>query len=93
MTRLLFVDDEPMVLQGLRRMLRSKRREWDMHFNESAKATSLERIAATRSLEGSSSPSAADSRASDCGSAGKLSSPTTASRIASEPNGRQESMV
>lgn len=38
MTRLLFVDDEPMVLQGLRRMLRSKRREWDMHFNESAKA-------------------------------------------------------
>lgn len=29
---ILFVDDEPRVLQGLRRMLRSLRAEWDMHF-------------------------------------------------------------
>lgn len=30
--RILFVDDEPMVLDGLRRMLRSMREEWDMEF-------------------------------------------------------------
>jgi DNA-binding NtrC family response regulator len=30
--RILFVDDEPAVLQALRRMLRSRRQEWDMHF-------------------------------------------------------------
>ncbi|RMF74339.1 MAG: HDOD domain-containing protein [Acidobacteria bacterium] len=30
--RVLFVDDEQMVLDGLRRMLRSRRREWEMHF-------------------------------------------------------------
>jgi len=30
--RLLFVDDEPNVLQGLRRMLRSMRHEWQMSF-------------------------------------------------------------
>ena len=30
--RLLFVDDEPNVLQGLRRMLRSTRKDWDMDF-------------------------------------------------------------
>ncbi|GIV15579.1 MAG: two-component system response regulator [Armatimonadota bacterium] len=30
--RILFVDDEPNVLQGLQRMLRSMRNEWDMHF-------------------------------------------------------------
>ncbi len=30
--RILFVDDEPNLLAGLRRMLRSMRREWDMHF-------------------------------------------------------------
>jgi HD-like signal output (HDOD) protein len=29
---ILFVDDEPRVLEGLRRMLRSKRKEWDIHF-------------------------------------------------------------
>lgn len=30
--RILFVDDEPGVLDGLRRMLRGQRAEWDMHF-------------------------------------------------------------
>jgi response regulator RpfG family c-di-GMP phosphodiesterase len=30
--RILFVDDEPAVLQALRRMLRPRRQEWDMHF-------------------------------------------------------------
>jgi putative nucleotidyltransferase with HDIG domain len=30
--RILFVDDEPNVLSGLRRMLRANRREWDMKF-------------------------------------------------------------
>jgi len=30
--RILFVDDEPMVLQGLQRMLRQMRGEWDMAF-------------------------------------------------------------
>ncbi|MEM8946927.1 MAG: response regulator [Planctomycetota bacterium] len=34
MTRVLFVDDEPKVLQGLRRMLRAYRREWTMEFCE-----------------------------------------------------------
>ncbi|MBI3418227.1 MAG: HDOD domain-containing protein [Verrucomicrobia bacterium] len=33
--RILFVDDEEMVLQGLRRMLRPLREEWDMEFVES----------------------------------------------------------
>ncbi len=32
MKRILFVDDEPSVLDGLRRMLRSQRREWEMTF-------------------------------------------------------------
>jgi HD-like signal output (HDOD) protein/ActR/RegA family two-component response regulator len=32
--RILFVDDEPMVLQGLQRMLRPMREEWDMVFVE-----------------------------------------------------------
>jgi len=32
--KVLFVDDEPNVLQGLRRMLRPMRSEWDMHFAE-----------------------------------------------------------
>jgi len=32
--RILFVDDEPMILQGLQRMLRSMREEWDMEFVE-----------------------------------------------------------
>lgn len=30
--RILFVDDEPLVLQGLQRMLRGLREEWDMQF-------------------------------------------------------------
>ena len=30
--RILFVDDEPLVLQGLQRMLRSLREEWEMEF-------------------------------------------------------------
>ena len=34
-TRILFVDDEPLVLQGLQRMLRPMREEWDMEFVES----------------------------------------------------------
>jgi len=32
--RILFVDDEPMILQGLQRMLRPMRDEWDMAFVE-----------------------------------------------------------
>jgi len=32
MRRILFVDDEPRILEGLRRMLRSQRHEWDMAF-------------------------------------------------------------
>jgi HD-like signal output (HDOD) protein len=42
-TRVLFVDDEPLVLQGLQRMLRSMRHEWDMTFVESG-AQALERL-------------------------------------------------
>jgi HD-like signal output (HDOD) protein/CheY-like chemotaxis protein len=34
MKRILFVDDEPRVLQGLQRMLHSFRKEWDMDFVE-----------------------------------------------------------
>ena len=34
-TRILFVDDEPLTLQGLQRMLRSARGEWDMAFADS----------------------------------------------------------
>src|SRR5205085_1649370 len=33
-TRVLFVDDEPMILQGLQRLLRQKRGEWEMLFAE-----------------------------------------------------------
>ncbi len=36
--RILFVDDEPNVLQGLRRMLRDMRHEWDMTFAENGQA-------------------------------------------------------
>ena len=32
--RILFVDDEPMVLEAMRRMLRDKRNEWEMSFAE-----------------------------------------------------------
>jgi HD-like signal output (HDOD) protein/CheY-like chemotaxis protein len=43
--RVLFVDDEAMVLQGLQRMLRPMRNDWDMEFVESG-AVALERLAA-----------------------------------------------
>ena len=36
--RVIFVDDEPRVLEGLQRMLRPKRNEWDMTFVGSAQA-------------------------------------------------------
>lgn len=36
--RILFVDDESLVLQGLQRMLRGMRNEWDMVFAESGEA-------------------------------------------------------
>ena len=32
MRRVLFVDDEPKILEGLQRMLRSMRHEWEMEF-------------------------------------------------------------
>ena len=35
--RILFVDDEPMVLKGLQRTLRKMRSEWDMVFTASGK--------------------------------------------------------
>jgi len=46
MKRILFVDDESKVLQGLRRMLRSLRREWDMEFAEGG-PEALDRLAAS----------------------------------------------
>ena len=36
--RILFVDDEPNILQGLKRMLRNQRHEWNMEFAESGAA-------------------------------------------------------
>ena len=44
--RVLFVDDEPLVLQGLQRLLRPMRQEWDMEFVESG-ALALESLRAT----------------------------------------------
>ncbi len=44
MKRILFVDDEPRVLSGLRRMLASYRKEWDMHFVGSGQEA-LEKLA------------------------------------------------
>jgi HD-like signal output (HDOD) protein/CheY-like chemotaxis protein len=38
MMRVLFVDDEPAILSGLRRMLHNRRGEWDMRFAEGAEA-------------------------------------------------------
>jgi HD-like signal output (HDOD) protein len=35
--RILFVDDEPLVLKGLQRMLRGMRGEWEMYFIDSAR--------------------------------------------------------
>jgi HD-like signal output (HDOD) protein len=46
MKRVLFVDDEPKVLEGLRRMLRMLRREWEMEFAEGGHEA-LERLAAS----------------------------------------------
>ncbi len=43
--RILFVDDEPQVLQGLRRMLHGQTREWELHFAASG-AEALELMAA-----------------------------------------------
>lgn len=40
---ILFVDDEPLVLQGLQRMLRSQRHEWEMEFVAGAEPA-LERL-------------------------------------------------
>lgn len=45
MKRILFVDDEPAVLQGLRRMLHGEARDWEMVFVETASAA-LDRLAA-----------------------------------------------
>ena len=36
---ILFVDDDPLILSGLQRMLRSMRNEWTMHFVESGVKT------------------------------------------------------
>jgi HD-like signal output (HDOD) protein/CheY-like chemotaxis protein len=44
MTRIVFVDDEPRILEGLRRMLRGMRQEWEMTFLESGPAA-LEHLA------------------------------------------------
>ncbi len=35
--RILFVDDEPMVLKGLQRTLRKMRQDWDMTFASSGR--------------------------------------------------------
>src|ERR1700690_3751654 len=42
MKRVLFVDDEPQVLQGLRSSLYARRKDWEMHFaNGGAEAIEL----------------------------------------------------
>ncbi|TWT99310.1 Hydrogenase transcriptional regulatory protein hupR1 [Botrimarina colliarenosi] len=46
MPSILFVDDEPNILSGLRRMLRTRRGGWEMAFCESG-ASALERLAET----------------------------------------------
>lgn len=46
MRSVLFVDDEPKILSGLRRMLRSLRQEWRMDFAEGGREA-LERLAAS----------------------------------------------
>lgn len=45
MRRILFVDDEPRVLEGLRRLLRARREEWDLAFAPGG-AAALEALAA-----------------------------------------------
>jgi len=47
MKKLLFVDDEPRILQGMQRQFRAMRHEWKMNFVESG-AKALEFMAATR---------------------------------------------
>ena len=47
MKRVIFVDDEPQVLQGLRVSLYSRRKDWDMHFVENG-AKALELMRASR---------------------------------------------
>ncbi|MFQ5430200.1 MAG: response regulator [Phycisphaerae bacterium] len=47
MRRILFVDDEPNVLQGLKRLLRPMRREWEMTFCPSG-PEALEKLAEAR---------------------------------------------
>ncbi len=42
MKRILFVDDEPMVLEALRNSLRGKRKTWDMVFKDSGASALLE---------------------------------------------------
>lgn len=44
--RILFVDDEPQILQGLRRMLHRKSQDWELHFASSG-AEALELMAQT----------------------------------------------
>jgi len=46
MKRILFVDDEPNILSGLKRQLRAQRKEWEMAFADSGKAA-LEMLEAT----------------------------------------------
>ncbi len=48
--RLLFVDDEPMVLQGLQRLLRPLREEWEMDFAGSGASAPIVRAAANKAL-------------------------------------------
>lgn len=50
MTRILFVDDEPNIREGMRRMLRTMRNEWEMEFAESGEAA-LGLIAEWRSAQ------------------------------------------
>jgi putative nucleotidyltransferase with HDIG domain len=50
MTRILFVDDEPNIREGMRRMLRSMRNEWEMEFADSGE-TALATIEQWRALE------------------------------------------
>ncbi|RMG93486.1 MAG: HDOD domain-containing protein [Deltaproteobacteria bacterium] len=46
-TKILFVDDEKEILDGLRNLLRKRRRVWDMHFAHGPEAA-LERLAEAR---------------------------------------------
>ncbi|MEO1204062.1 MAG: HDOD domain-containing protein, partial [Pseudomonadota bacterium] len=50
MKRILFVDDEPNVLSGLRRSLFQQRGKWDMHFVESG-AAALEALAGSEPFD------------------------------------------